>query len=93
MKQTDLKLIAKEVREVLNVKSIRPSRAKLAFITVALAEGYSDKGIANYLGSDLMEIISFDNYSRLFEYLYAHHFDINNLIGRGLAIDANTIKI
>lgn len=29
----------------------------------------------------------------LFNYLYAHHFDINNLIGRGLAIDANTIKI
>lgn len=43
--------------------------------------------------SDLMENISFDNYSRLFEYLYAHHFDINNLIGRGLAIDTNTTKI
>lgn len=53
MKQTDLKLIAKEVREVLNVKSLRPARAKLAFITVALAEGYSDKGIANYFRSDL----------------------------------------
>lgn len=28
----------------------------------------------------------------LFKWLYAHHFDVENLIGRGLAVDVNTLE-
>lgn len=44
----------------------------------------------HYRPSERIRIVG--NQRQLWQYLYAHHFDINNLICRGLAIDANTVQ-
>ena len=49
----------------------------------------SNKGYFNY-GIEKLDIVHLSYEVVL--YLLEHHFDINNLIGKGLAIDINTVK-
>lgn len=50
-----------------------------------------DKLIANCLYD--AEAYFFENYNRLYDWLLSHHFDVRNLIGRGLAIDCTGLNI
>jgi len=53
---------------------------------------YGGEEIVEFINGDSAIGISFDESNRILRMLYRWHFDVNNLIGRELAVDVNSIE-
>ena len=88
---TDIKEIKPYLRPMSSMTE--EEKKELKNVTCPNGTGYFNEQYLVCPVNHYGEQISFDFMSNIIDWLNAHHFDMRNLIGRGLAIDCTNLNI